>query len=39
LCGGFWPPKMTVGVVVYRNKPVPINPLGTDLCLLTNSWV
>jgi hypothetical protein len=23
----------------YRNKLIPINPSGTDLCPLTNSWV
>jgi hypothetical protein len=27
------------GFGYYRNKLVPINPLGTDLCPLTNPWV
>jgi hypothetical protein len=27
------------GFGYYRNKPVPINPPGIDLCPLTNPWV
>jgi hypothetical protein len=27
------------GFGYYRNKPVPMNPLGIHLCPLTNPWV